>query len=146
MVFGRPPVKNLIFINGRFMNRPYDQEERKSWITRLRSFIRFPSNLVGTGVPDGPESNKFCFLYGYWYVAIRKANAFSSWTVEDAGPYRQKNSNRINTPIRSENLIVSGSSGTSTPTGKMFNRIDTPLHLLQLISVSILGSEAARGG
>ena len=70
------------------MNRPYDQEERKSWITRLRSFIRFSSNLVGTGVLDGPESNKFCFLNGYWYVATRKANAFSSRTVGDAGPYK----------------------------------------------------------
>ena len=43
---------------------------------------------VGTGVLDGPESNKFCFLNGYWYVATRKANAFSSRTVEDAGPYK----------------------------------------------------------
>ncbi|MBE6628625.1 MAG: hypothetical protein E7629_06840 [Ruminococcaceae bacterium] len=72
------------------MNRPYDQEERKSWITRLRSFIRFSSNLVGVDVLDDPRSNKFCFLNGYWYVATRKANAFSSRTVEDAGPYRQK--------------------------------------------------------
>ena len=23
------------------------------------------NSFVGTGVPDGPESNKFCFLYGY---------------------------------------------------------------------------------
>ena len=43
---------------------------------------------VGTGVLDGPESNKFCFLNGYWYVAIRKANAFSSRGVEDVAPYK----------------------------------------------------------
>jgi len=43
---------------------------------------------VGTGVLDGLESNKFCFLNGYWYVATRKANAFSSRTVGDAGPYK----------------------------------------------------------
>jgi len=43
---------------------------------------------VGTGVLDGPESNKFCSLNGYWYVATRKANAFFSRTVEDAGPYK----------------------------------------------------------
>ena len=41
---------------------------------------------VGTGVLDGPESNKFCFLNGYWYVATRKANAFSSRTVERLSP------------------------------------------------------------
>ena len=37
-----------------------------------------------------------------------------------------KNSNRIDTPIRSENLIVSGPSRTPVPTGKNSNRIDTP--------------------
>jgi len=43
---------------------------------------------VGGDVLDAPESNKFCFLNGYWYVAARKANAFSSRGVEDVAPYK----------------------------------------------------------
>ena len=38
-----------------------------------------------------------------------------------------KNPNRINTPLRSENLIVSGSSKAPVPTGKKSSRIDTPI-------------------
>jgi len=49
----------------------------------------FEFMLVGGDVLDAPESNKFCFLNGYWYVAARKANAFSSRGVEDVAPYRQ---------------------------------------------------------
>jgi len=37
-----------------------------------------------------------------------------------------KNSNRINTSIRSGNSIVFGASRTPVPTGKNSNRIDTP--------------------
>ena len=56
---------------------------------RIGVLMRFEFLPVGTGVPDGPKNNNFCFLNGYWYVAIRKANAFSSRGVEDVAPYRQ---------------------------------------------------------
>jgi len=50
--------------------------------------MRFEFLPVGGDVLDAPRCNKFCFLNGYWYVATRKANAFSSRTVGDAGPYK----------------------------------------------------------
>ena len=50
--------------------------------------MRFEFLPVGVDVLDDPRSNKFCFLNGYWYVATRKASAFSSRTVGDAGPYK----------------------------------------------------------
>ena len=59
-----------LFKGGRFVKRPYDQEKRKSWITRLRSFVRFPSNLVGTGVLDGPRKKSVCFACGYIPIAV----------------------------------------------------------------------------
>ena len=50
---------------------------------RIGVSMRFEFLPVGVDVLDDPRSNKFCFLNGYWYVATRKANAFSSRTVED---------------------------------------------------------------
>ena len=69
---------------GRRLRRP----KNDGISTPYRVLISLNILLVGTGVPDGPESNKFCFLNGYWYVATHKANSFSSRTVEDAGPYK----------------------------------------------------------
>ena len=65
-----------------------DAPETIRFSLRIGVLMRLDFLPVGTGVLDGPESNKFCFLNGYWYVATRKANAFSSRTVEDAGPYK----------------------------------------------------------
>ena len=70
--------------------RELDDPKAKEFPLRIGVLMRLDFLPVGTGVPDGPKSNKFCFLYGYWYVAIRKANAFSSRGVEDVAPYRQK--------------------------------------------------------
>ena len=65
-----------------------DAPETIRFSLRIGVLMRFEFLPVGTGVLDGPESNKFCFLYGYWYVATRKANAFSSRGVEDVAPYK----------------------------------------------------------
>ena len=68
--------------------RELDDPETIRFLLRIGVLLRLNILPVGTGVLDGPESNKFCFLNGYWYVATRKANAFSSRTVGDAGPYK----------------------------------------------------------
>ena len=68
----------------------FDDPETIRFSLRIGVLMQLNILPVGTGVLDGPESNKFCFLNGYWYVATRKANVFSSRTVGDAGPYRQK--------------------------------------------------------
>ena len=66
-----------------------DDPKTMEFPLRIGVSMRLDFLPVGTGVLDGPESNKFCFLNGYWYVATRKANAFSSRTVGDAGPYKR---------------------------------------------------------
>ena len=66
----------------------FDDPETIRFSLRIGVLMQLNILPVGTGVLDGPESNKFCFLNGYWYVATRKANAFSSRTVGDAGPYK----------------------------------------------------------
>jgi len=65
-----------------------DGPETIRFSLRIGVSMRFDFLPVGVDVLDDPRSNKFCFLNGYWYVATRKANAFSSRTVEDACPYK----------------------------------------------------------
>ena len=65
-----------------------DGPETIRFSLRIGVLTRLDFLPVGGDVLDAPRCNKFCFLYGYWYVATRKANAFSSRTVGDAGPYK----------------------------------------------------------
>jgi len=47
-------------MDGRKVNRPYDP-----FFHHINTPMQLNILPVGTGVLDGPESNKFCFLNGY---------------------------------------------------------------------------------